>query len=436
MRAWLDSLADESGQALALVGLLVVTLLAMTGLVVDGGRLMDERRLAQNAADAAALAGAFRLRDADANQARADAIAYAASHGYHNGVDATVEVHVPPVSGAYLGDNQYVQVVIRRQVPLTFIQVVYAGASHVEARGTAGVERLVGPYAIIALNPGSGITGLQSQGTGMLRTANGGIMVNSAHPSEAIDIIGGATIDSRPIHVVGGVGGFPTGYTTFPTRVQNPIQDPLRFLPPPSGSGLPDYQAFISHPGPAVTLHEGIYHGGIKVNSGTTVILCPGTYILANGGLDVRGGGTLRMGRSEADGCSGSELANPGVLIYNTGRDFPGGGTTQPYDQINIAGNAIIDLEAKQTGTYAGVLFFQDRNNHKEAIINGNGTATNLVGTVYIPGARLNVGGTAGVTTLRAQLIGDTVEVFGTGDLVISRDESVGHRPPTPVLVE
>jgi Flp pilus assembly protein TadG len=49
---------NERGQALILVSLALIGLLAVAGLALDGGQLYRSRRQAQNAADAAALAGA------------------------------------------------------------------------------------------------------------------------------------------------------------------------------------------------------------------------------------------------------------------------------------------------------------------------------------------------------------------------------------------
>lgn len=51
----------ESGQAVVLVAIALVALLALTGLAIDGGQLFALRRSAQNAADAAALAGTREL---------------------------------------------------------------------------------------------------------------------------------------------------------------------------------------------------------------------------------------------------------------------------------------------------------------------------------------------------------------------------------------
>ena len=52
---------DERGQVIVLLAVLMVVLLGVCGLVIDGGNWMVNRREIQNAADAAALAGASQI---------------------------------------------------------------------------------------------------------------------------------------------------------------------------------------------------------------------------------------------------------------------------------------------------------------------------------------------------------------------------------------
>jgi len=54
----------EDGQVLVLVAVFLMGLIAVAGLVADGGLLLAQRRDLQNAADSAAAAGAMRLDEA------------------------------------------------------------------------------------------------------------------------------------------------------------------------------------------------------------------------------------------------------------------------------------------------------------------------------------------------------------------------------------
>ena len=81
----------ERGQMLALFAICLVAIIAMTGLVIDGGLTMVQRRDQQNVADAAAMAGAYAYANTNnASSAVAQAQSNAAANGYANGTDNVV----------------------------------------------------------------------------------------------------------------------------------------------------------------------------------------------------------------------------------------------------------------------------------------------------------------------------------------------------------
>ncbi len=80
----------EGGQVLVLFALSLVAMIAMVGLVLDGGSTYAQRRSEQDAADLAALAGANNyLLNHDSTQAIAAAKAVAAENGYTDGLAGT-----------------------------------------------------------------------------------------------------------------------------------------------------------------------------------------------------------------------------------------------------------------------------------------------------------------------------------------------------------
>ena len=121
------------GQALIWVALLLPLLLSIIGLALDGGIVFAARRQAQNAADAAARAGAqeidiARYRDTgevilDADWARYEARRYLAGLGAR---DATVDI---------VGNRIFVTV--RRDVPLSFLRLVGVASVRIEASAVA-----------------------------------------------------------------------------------------------------------------------------------------------------------------------------------------------------------------------------------------------------------------------------------------------------------
>ncbi len=121
------------GQALIWVALLLPLLLSIVGLALAGGIVFAARRQAQNAADAAARAGAqeidvARYRDTDEvvldnRWARYEARRYLAGLGAS---DATVDI----------AGNQ-VFVTVRREVPLSFLRLVGVASVRIEASAVA-----------------------------------------------------------------------------------------------------------------------------------------------------------------------------------------------------------------------------------------------------------------------------------------------------------
>jgi len=123
-----DLAADEGGQVLALTAIFLLALVAVAGLVADGGLVMVQRRDLQNVADAAAAAGAMQLDEAT----------YRASGG------AVILLNAPAASNAAIAyligetgtdhavyaDGAQVRVEVSRQATTGFLQVL--GVTHVE----------------------------------------------------------------------------------------------------------------------------------------------------------------------------------------------------------------------------------------------------------------------------------------------------------------
>jgi Flp pilus assembly protein TadG len=96
----------ERGQILVLFTLGLVAIIAMVGLVLDGGGAFAQRRVEQNAADLGALAGANAYMNtsgsvtAKTNAARSAAISATTANGYTDGISAAdVSVNVNLLSG-------------------------------------------------------------------------------------------------------------------------------------------------------------------------------------------------------------------------------------------------------------------------------------------------------------------------------------------------
>ena len=170
------------------------------------------------------------------------------------------------------------------------------------------------------------------------------------------------------------------------------IADPLAALAPPGTTGLTSYGSESLSGNSSATIKPGIY-SQITVSGNAKLTLSSGTYIIEGGGFSVSGNASV----------SGS-----GVMIVNAGSKYPSSGGT--YGGITLSGNGSYNLSPPTTGTYAGIVIFQTRDNTKALTISGN--ASGMTGTIYAPTAQL---GESGNGSLTAALIVNTMTVSGNG---------------------
>jgi Flp pilus assembly protein TadG len=111
----LDSNDRESGQTIVLLAVMITLLLGVCGFVIDGGNWMVNRRQVQNAADAAALAGAARIPSG--SMAATDA---AKAQYTENGL-ATDSLDV--TNTTYMTSNDSVTVTATRKVNTFFTSI-------------------------------------------------------------------------------------------------------------------------------------------------------------------------------------------------------------------------------------------------------------------------------------------------------------------------
>jgi Flp pilus assembly protein TadG len=135
MRAWriLRSVwQQEFGQGLVLGALAMVVILGFTAMAIDLGIFLHERRDLQNAADAAALAGAAELPESPA-EAEAKVHEWAAK----NGIDiAGGELDLVEVTTTYV-TNDTVRVRVTREVPFVFGRVLGLTSETMHATGAS-----------------------------------------------------------------------------------------------------------------------------------------------------------------------------------------------------------------------------------------------------------------------------------------------------------
>lgn len=397
---------SESGQILIVFVVVLTFIVGAVALMLDGGRVYWEKRMAQNAADAAAIAGGQELRRGNdlTTTEVVGWIKYDAT--LHKFTEDETTVYYPPVTGIHAGDTNFVEVVVERDVPLTFMHFFGWTTAKVRARATAGLQ-VGGEACIIALNNTAERDAFKVNGSAGL-TADCGIMVNSTDPN-AMRNVGTGTITASWVGVTGGYSG---GATTVPTAQTGvpPVLDPLTELPIPNlspGAGSSTTVAGVT------TFSPGYFSNQIKITGGTNVFL-PGEYILEKG-IAVSGNSSV----------TGSE-----VFFYNI--------NTNGKQEISFNSNDTVQLSAPTSGDYKGILFFNNRDSpyktpgHKL----GRGTLDSFFsGALYFPSQHLDWAGNPAGSNTWSLVIADTINVSGTADLQVVGRPSAGDAPPTYTAV-
>jgi len=137
---------------------------------------------------------------------------------------------------------------------------------------------------------------------------------------------------------------------------------------------------------------------------------------VCNAGTDFAVNAQATICNSGNADCSGMPAsANAGVTFYMTGTG-----------SVNIAGGATSELTAPNTGTYEGILFYQDPSDTATASIEGNGSSF-FQGALYFPTARLVFGGTSGTFNAGAAftfLIANYTTLDGTATIDLNSNVS------------
>ena len=401
-----------------------IPMFAIIGLVTDIGYMQYVKKSAQAAADSAALAAVIQFHSSisgssftcdssivicsasptycdptvttPANPVQNGCL-YAKQNGFIHGTnqDVTYTAGVsasPPTTTGLSTANYWVTFRVTQIVPQLFSAAAGNASGMVTARATAAI---VGAQDCIYLLDPTAPSALSANGTSSI-TSGCGIYVDS-NSSTALTTTGTATISAPEYDVVGGVSTHAPLTPTANTGV-SPAGDPLAGLPAPAGPPYTcDYKNYSAPNGKTVTLNPGVYCGGINVKN-NTYNLNPGTYIMVGGGLSTQD--------------TNSYINGTGVTIYNSyGASDKG---TYTYSGININANSNVNLTAPTSGTYTGILFFDDRSAPAGSDSYGGGSTAVYQGTIYAKNQAITMYGNSAVSTAYTIVVADTMSVVGT----------------------
>ncbi|HNB50651.1 MAG TPA: Tad domain-containing protein [Anaerolineales bacterium] len=435
---------SENGQVLVLLVLVIVGLLAFTALAVDGGMVFADRRGAQNAADAAVLAGGYRIAntledfnlgynitymnwsctnvEAVIGIARPEAIVQASTNSYPiTGDSSLTMVCQPGVDfGSYIDRYADTTAQIISDVETSFVHFAFGGAIKNTVTAVARVRPrmpLAFGYAIYAHRedcPNSNTGGVRFDGNNNVTIDGGGVMSDACMDANG------------SVHVQ--VNGGEINYITSYAPSGNPYVNPAPALQP---NLLPDWALLFPEPDCSSlsagttngngTISPGIYTD-ITVNGSDSLTMSPGLYCL-DGDFSVTGNTTvigegvtifMRDGDFTTNGGGVVRLSAPNYVVEDND------GVTGMLIYIASENPGSVDLTGNSQSYYSGTIFGE----HEDSRIEIGGTGDMTTGCYN------------GIPCFGTQLIAGTVKVHGNAIIDIDFVSNAVYYLPARLTLE
>jgi hypothetical protein len=384
----MKSLGNERGQALIVSAVSLTVLLGFAAFATDVGVQLHEKRMAQTAADAAAIAAASALY-AGGNEAAATTAgrADAALNGFTNGSNGTVVTINTPVTDdanpAFNSVAGYVEAIVSKPISTPFMNTF----THLFNPGSTFTGLTVGARAVARLAPGNaciytlGTSGIDIDGSGgetLIDTHCG--IIDDSSSTNALTLTGGAQVNVATIGIVGGISDTigATDASLVYTGIAY-VSDPLAYLdseePSSNTTGLtcandpnPSGSVTISPSGPVAC------YSGLTASGGSTLSITNPGVIIITGNITISGSSTINFG-SGLYIFTGKFAASGGDMVNGTNVTFYAAGSGGSY---SLTGGANLDLTAPTAGvgTYPGILFWQAQGDTQPISVSGGSTST------------------------------------------------------------
>lgn len=457
------------GAVAVLVAISLTVLLMVLGIALDVGLMFSERRLAQATADAAALAGAADLyqkykqnvpigRDSSGSAATL-ALDIAKANGY-DPATGNAAVVVRTADATFLGGPRIGELIPAGQIEVTVTHnfqrrfSLIFGSDTIPIKARAVAAGTWGPvrFGLLTLGP-TGVA-LKLGGQGTVNVTTGIIAINSSD-SGAVTNQNNATLIASEVNILGSLTGAGTIITSpVPNNVNYGVPanaDPLATLPVPAQPADGSITTYNTSSQDGIDILANLVaKGTITAAQALTItskiyVLEPGSYGntnpnklpsgLGNGDLVIfkqasaGNGGIYYLNEGGFSSNGANLLMDPdtsgGMMFYNNG--------TANSDKISITGNSsgVVNLSALTSGTYQGIMLFQNRLATQDISITGNGSF-NMNGTIYAANADLGLTGNGSSQTIGSALISKSVTLSGNG--IINVSFSGGQVAPQRIL--
>ena len=398
---------DERGSMIAFLAVLPV-LAGAVAIGIETGELYRVKRQMQGSADAAALAGSIDRVAGRTTSITADAKYEAQRNGFTDGSNGvTVTVNAPPTSGANVSTTGAVEVIITKTQTFSLgaVLINWLGGStgsftmrarSVAAQGSISSTTTSYEGCMVALTtasePGVSFTSFNNFASDCTIASNASATGSGSNASVYVNSFNTATLNNIWTRGSLSVSSYNKITYSAPNAPQSGqsgyIVDPYASLPAPS-PGTCTYNNYSAPSGSSVTISPGTYCGGLRATSNSNVYFQAGTYYIANGDLIITSDNNVSC--SDCATSGGVTTGTTFVLTQTTGNNADIGG-------VSITSQNNVTLNAPSTGTYRGVLFYQDRNTPNGTMTSSSKIFTvaslnnaTLSGAIYFPSNRIDI---------------------------------------------
>ena len=362
----------EKGNIAIATAIMMPLLVGGAGFGVETAYWFYQDSQLQQASDKAVYTAAIEKRAGSTTQKILSAATTTATeNGYTPG---TIVINYPPTMGAYAGNATAIEAQLTREVP-RFFTAIFTTAPIIDNARAVAIMQSSADACVLALSK-TASRAAQVTGSGNLNLTGCTVMSNSI-ATDSVYVQGAAQMSADCIIAVGDVS-LKTGSTTTTCTKKaitnvSPASDPYASLPvPTSAINIPNTNGAILQP--------GNYVNGMNLSG--TKILSPGVYIVSSGSFKIN---------------ANANILGTGVTIY-----------IAAGVSVSMNGSATVNLSAPTTGTYAGMLFFGDRNGTAGVTFNGT-AASKLTGAIYFANQDVsylgNFSGNGGCTRVVAKTI-------------------------------
>lgn len=401
---------NERGNVLVLAGFAMPLIIGSAGLAVDTVQWALMKRQLQRAADSAALAGVYATVQG-ASQTAAQAVDYELNISPQNnpasrnatGLTLTAANRAVSYPAGAAWTNPVRVELTHNQIPAfssMFLPQVTISAGATAATIATGV------YCVVSLVD-TGATGITATGSGDIKLGCG-MITNSTSLTAAI-ATGSSDVFATPVAAVGAVPSSNNwnGAELLPFTVKQ--SDPFAGISPPTVTPCKGNPNKLDVPnngnvdrttglgadvaGSVVCVSDMSVNGTLKLQSATYYI----------------DGGNFDLGSNANISCTGCT-----IILSNSDS------SSTSIGRLTMNAQAKSNMTAATSGTYNGLLFYQDRRaeTSNSNVNHINGTSDSVFsGAMYFPKQHLSINGNAGLAFNCAQFVSWTVEFSGNSGI-------------------